>query len=408
MHKLAKKLKEIIKGVAPKSTFGTDPNDPWSTRAGINEASLDTYLLSRGIDPKRVSKDTKISHAKSSAFIKWKQQHTFEEVENINESELEQYLLYKGMNPKYVSLSQKISYAKSADFIRWKQTHMHEGISSQHTSVQLRKHSLDKSKHMNKVVTTNGLHKEDTVLDEVKTIQGTALDKFRQASAERAKKHNEIEKQMKARHAAGQTDVKGAIDRLEKHLNKEEAEHKVGDSVVVHSKFFGKQKGKVTKVDNQSIHVQRDGKGHSEKYPHDAVVKEDTYQDPQAATQTVADAANGADDVQQPSNIRKSELTKSARMIKSLYKKHNAVKEEVYDHEKEDKSVASYGKKPKFIKTDDSNEVAKEPEAAAIMSGGKTLTGEPRDTIEIDPLMKNRPNNQPNEIDKVVKDKKKK
>jgi hypothetical protein len=51
--------------------------------------------------------------------------------------------------------------------------------------------------------------------------------------------------------------------------------HKVGDSVTVNSKFFGKQKGKVVKVDNQSVHVQRDGKKFSEKYPHDSVIKED-------------------------------------------------------------------------------------------------------------------------------------
>jgi hypothetical protein len=50
--------------------------------------------------------------------------------------------------------------------------------------------------------------------------------------------------------------------------------HKVGDSVTVNSKFFGKQKGKITKIDNQSIHVQRNGKETSEKYPHDAVMKE--------------------------------------------------------------------------------------------------------------------------------------
>jgi len=54
-----------------------------------------------------------------------------------------------------------------------------------------------------------------------------------------------------------------------------EEAHKVGDMVTVQSKFFGKQKGKVTKVDDQSIHVQRDGKKFSEKYPHDAVMKED-------------------------------------------------------------------------------------------------------------------------------------
>jgi hypothetical protein len=57
-------------------------------------------------------------------------------------------------------------------------------------------------------------------------------------------------------------------------LNKLAKTHKVGDSVTVDSKFFGKQKGKVTKVDNQSVHVVRDGKKSAEKYPHNAVVKE--------------------------------------------------------------------------------------------------------------------------------------
>ena len=33
----------------------------------------------------------------------------------------------------------------------------------------------------------------------------------------------------------------------------------------------------------------------------------------------------------------------------------------------------------------------KKPQAAAVLSGGTTLTGEPRDTIEIDPAMRNRP-----------------
>jgi hypothetical protein len=53
----------------------------------------------------------------------------------------------------------------------------------------------------------------------------SALDKFRQASSERTKKHDDIEKQMQARHAAGKEDMSGAIDRLSKQLNREELEH---------------------------------------------------------------------------------------------------------------------------------------------------------------------------------------
>jgi len=75
-------------------------------------------------------------------------------------------------------------------------------------------------------------------------------------------------------------------------LNKLAKTHKVGDSVTVDSKFFGKQKGKVTKVDNQSVHVVRDGKKSAEKYPHNAVVKEasdngGTIPTPAAETLTV-------------------------------------------------------------------------------------------------------------------------
>ncbi len=493
---LAKKLKMIVKG-EPKPTFGTDPNEPWSARAGITESEsgfLSSYLKSRGINPEFVSRDTKISHAKSAEFSKWKRDHRFDD---------------------------------PADTV---------------SSV-----ARDKMK----------AQREEVQFDEAKTIQGTALDKFRQAAAERARKHDDIEREMKARHAAGKEDMKGSIDRLEKHLNKEESgefiknvkkkvaaakadrythysktskdmpntsdtyaqmakhqkklsqeesevneadqkfidslnklakTHKVGDSVTVNSKFFGKQKGKVTKVDNQSVHVVRDGKSSAEKYPHDAVVKEsagisktketsfhkkldklvhntfgkrkdemkvkeevpwviedveqidelkkstvfswlkqqpvvpekkpgmsrkdhnqkikthnkswnraldrlsgykptseDVFQDPQAATQTAFDMGTQADD-REPTYSRKKEMSKSARIIKSLYKKHKMVKEELYDHEKEDKSVASYGKKPKVEKVQDNGN--EDNQAAMVLKGGKTLTGQTRDTLEIDPVMR--------------------
>ena len=54
-------------------------------------------------------------------------------------------------------------------------------------------------------------------------VKMTALEKFRKAAAEREKKHNELEKQMKARHASGKEDLKGAIDRLQKQVTKEDA-----------------------------------------------------------------------------------------------------------------------------------------------------------------------------------------
>jgi hypothetical protein len=54
---------------------------------------------------------------------------------------------------------------------------------------------------------------------EIITGEATALEKFRKAADEREKKHSDAEKEMRARHARGEEDMKGAIDRLEKHLN---------------------------------------------------------------------------------------------------------------------------------------------------------------------------------------------
>jgi hypothetical protein len=79
--------------------------------------------------------------------------------------------------------------------------------------------------------------------------------------------------------------------------------------------------------------------------------------------------------------------------------------EDMYDHEKEDKSVATYGKKPKMEKAEKEDSFGeKKPQAVGVMSGGSTLTGEKRDTVEIDPMMRNRPG-QP-EIGKKKDDKK--
>jgi hypothetical protein len=78
------------------------------------------------------------------------------------------------------------------------------------------------------------------------------------------------------------------------------------------------------------------------------------------------------------------------------------VKEELYDHEKEDKSVATYGKKPKVEKVqvdgDENNQ------AAMVLKGGKTLTGQTRDTLEIDPVMR-KPSNSDNKNNSTKTDK---
>ncbi|MFN9387960.1 MAG: hypothetical protein ACK6DF_00180 [Betaproteobacteria bacterium] len=70
-------LKSVLKkNSEQKPTFGTDPNEPWSARANITEdAFLDKYLKSRGINPKFASKDQKVAHSKTGEFKKWKMDH---------------------------------------------------------------------------------------------------------------------------------------------------------------------------------------------------------------------------------------------------------------------------------------------------------------------------------------------
>ena len=72
---------------------------------------------------------------------------------------------------------------------------------------------------------------------------------------------------------------------------------------------------------------------------------------------------------------RKKQMTKSARMIKSIYKKKN-VKETMYDWEKSEKG----------------GKVVDEPTAKIIMKGGTTMTGKPRDTVEIEPVLRTKLN----------------
>ena len=76
------------------------------------------------------------------------------------------------------------------------------------------------------------------------------------------------------------------------------------------------------------------------------------------------------------------------------------MKEDTYDWEKDDKSTSSYGKQPKFSKSDDkASKVKKESDAAAVLSGGTTLTKQKRDIVELDPRMKVRSNKDAQDAD---------
>ena len=396
----AKLIKGLVKqNVAPKSTFGTDPRDPWSAKANISEdALLDKFLNSRGINPKFVSKDTKDSHSKTGEFQKWKQDHLGIKIESMTTSQ---------------------------------------------TPTELRKKALEKSEKVHKQVHSNGdLIKSEDV---IKNVKRWVLSKDASSRA-----GIEIGKMMKAQQGGDKATANKHFNRYKK-LNKftteavdkmdtitldiplmirvlEYAREDAKDDMALHKvveKLIGiRDRGILTMDDyDYIVKIKEDVDLGFEydliecndkpedmkklvarlKYAKDSetlrkkqlAIGEDVYQDPNAATQTVFDGANNTNDTSV--SIVRRQLSKSARMIKALYK-NKGMKEDLNDWEKEDKSVASPGKKPKLQTMDKKLGLGEKPKAAAIMTGGKTLTGTPRDDIEIDPVMKQRPGANPDKM----------
>ena len=527
-------MKDIIKkNPVANATFGTNPSNPWATKYNVTEATetelLARYLNSRGVNPRFVTRDTKIAHAKSSEYAKWKADHierfAREEVE-VKEDHVAIAMGKQLDDEGSMILNQLDQITRCVEMLKpiIKKPDMQVPAWVQ-SKVTLATDYID--------TVANYMASNNEKVNEAK--KPTALEKFRKAAAEREKKHAEIEKKQ-SKDGSGMT---ASIDRLEKHLNKEEAEQideknvptspekwarakaaakskfavypsayangwaskkykamgggwksvkeeteqldevsssevehhfnnwtnsehapynsDAGDDNKVHQsalrylrstnvpkekhekmamhiahKFHGsgideeveqidelkkstvfswlkqqpvvpekkpgmsrKDHNKKIKTSSKSWNRALDRLSGYKPTSEDAGMKEDAFQDPQAATQMPFDGANTTNDT----DMKKREMTKSARIIKSIYKR-KSIKEDMYDFEKDDKSVQPYGKKPKLNMTDKKDNVGEnKPEARAVMAGGKTLTGQKRDMVEIDPAMKNRPD-RPDTFDK--------
>jgi hypothetical protein len=87
--------------------------------------------------------------------------------------------------------------------------------------------------------------------------------------------------------------------------------------------------------------------------------------------------------------VGEKKLSKKAKVVKEIFKKARGLGEELYDHEKDKKDPGTYGVKPKYSKAEQGQEVGDNAvQARAVLSGGKTLSGQPRDTVEFDPALK--------------------
>jgi len=266
---------------------------------------------------------------------------------------LDKYIKSLGFDPENIPLNQKIGYSKASAFERWKQlrydkqtreeVELEENKKEKFAGDEIEIHSGDHQGKKGKIVSFHGDHIE------VKTENGDHI--YPHEDHIKVTKSSDIEENSKF----GMTPH---TDETRKKLNKlvrRTAKHRE------------------VKTPPCSMHGLR---------------KEDKFADSCAASPTVG---------------METENKSKANKLVNIMKKR--LKEDLYDHEKEDKSVQTYGKKPKFDKTDEKeNSGENKPKAAAVMSGGTTLTKQKRDVIEIDPLMRMRPG-QP---DPTKKDDKKK
>lgn len=436
-----KRYKDLVKiNPAPKSRFGVNPSDPWSAKAGLAEGRnsiLKKFILSKGIDPVTLSGDSMIAFSKSLEFQKWaadrklrgeavespamlsqrRLQKKISKHQNIGpvgglgeESDLDE--TYPGhsstvKNPNFndeLSIrrvgpsgrrlkSGKLSadergqqertkrlmqFTKAKGGLTGPKGNLPEEVDRKDTVtvdipllirlLELAREDIKTDMDLHRVVERiiNIRNKGVLTMDDYDTVADINDKKY--------KKTNSNLRAIRAKNVANKIKV-SAVRKEETELEEMDNRTPSGDrrerraygpeAMDQREKETQSQLKKVSPELRKKLRLPEPKEGMSE----------DKYQDPNAATQTVG---------------MEVESKKRFRTLR----KESVMREELYDWEKEDKSVQSYGKKPKFAKPNPnskSNLAADTNVSRAVMSGGTTLTGEKRDDVEIDPMMKNRP-----------------
>lgn len=489
-----KKLKDILKDKRDASTSGiTDPGQlgQYSATNLTKESSgLDSYLSSKGINPKFISRNTKIGHSKSTEFQKWKKDHMNEDMAkgksagDARSKEVDSPTAQRQNELKKASNHNTIKPVHAAPMMK-KEGSQTTAITPE--SVQIDELSakklydyIDKAskdpKHDKGVIKATGKYlktqEEVDMVNEDTQVHGqrhyvlsprdgdyrvfhqyhSYTQKADGSKSGWSSSDQQVTDKQEHRHGgvvqvgnivkhktAAEAHAKAAKLNHEAGIPNPTHTHRINDKIISKSKIYHGMDShpstheyveppKNVKEEFEEINeISKKTLGSYVKAAHQDVVdrassssfksgaagdkynkaddsakeihrkvgiqkaitrlsKEDTL-DPKAATQSSADGTTLGD-----ADDWRNKLSKTARRIKEIYKSKRVVKEELYDHEKADKSVETYGKKPKHEKGDDKDSKGeKKPQAAAIVTGGTTLTGETRDDIEIDPMMRNRP-----------------
>ena len=443
-------LKSIIKGQVTESP------------------ALDRFLKSRGLNPKTVTKDQKVSHSKMGQFKKWQRDHATdltsrnEEVELAKENhiaiamgnmlddegsmvlnqieELERGCAmirsyigkdYEKQLPAWVQskvtlatdyMSTVGNYLSSkneeASHDPWKDKHFGPTkIIKQKYHVKTDTKSFnvkaDNEDHAHKLVTKHApgskivsIEHKGRMMEEIEPIDEISKElthsylkkRYAQTGATRQDKPKGMPRATHDKQLMGLNRATRRLTttlELPKGTDPSQGGKYTADSVEIEGTPI--QEGSAALRLAQALRKEREARElkdksreaaeRNEKAKQPVQQQEAALEDPQSATQSPYDCANNPDDTVSKGK-KLIQMSKSARIIKSIYKR-KGMKEEIYDTEKEGKSIATYGKKPKLSDNEKKIEaVGGKPQAAAIMTGGTTLTGTPRDTVEIDPMMK--------------------
>ena len=359
------KTKDIVKSAAKKTDLtaaktGSDPRDPWSaTGAGGGIAIpenvtsrradlLSKFYKSRGYNINYVGKNQRVATSKKGEYEKWKHDRGIYEDDQIEED-----------------LTTKISHPEVRSEIK-------------HSPTLKRKRQLDQASSQYEVPSPAGTMKHTKMKKE--SLDEVSLGDYKEKAKAQVK---ELKPYAKGEYG---DIVKRAVKRREKGLamaaKREEVEidEAKTSSAVKLQRALEKEKAKSTASVLRAKQWMDQMKQDAEKKKE---VKEDNFGDPKAASEVPFDMANT------PNQVAPKKTSKAGSMVKEIYAKHR-LKEDMYDWEKDEKQKPM-GKKPSVQKVDGSNELGdKKPKARMVLKGGTTLTGEKRDMVEIDPMLKNR------------------
>ena len=447
-------IKDVVKptSISPRSNF-TDPNDPWSAKNNVAENVtsrranlLQQFYKSKGWNVNYISKNKKVAQSKTGEYEKWKRDHGIYEEDQIDEVSNELLGRYKTAAGQQASNLEKpatakkttndamLIFGKSLSRPAWQTMPNIDKKKNVKEAKDVGEYDYEGAMAKTQLQTIcrnaealQDMLKDDENLPEWVQAKITKAEDYITTSLDYLKSTDELEEEINLDEALSKnsTAYNFIHDFVHSDNPKFDGKSKAQRMQMALAAYYAMQKRSRTKSEevepieelNKDTVISYDIRAHKDQDKQFAIIdkairandpktankashkfskrsagldraekrlEQEGVGDPQAATQSPADGANGGEEVAPPRKSMK-------RIVKEFYATARQVQEDLYDWKKDDKAAKPYGKKPSVKKNDGVENIGdNKPNARLILKGGKTLTGEPRDTVEIDPMMNNR------------------